>query len=263
MAKGLVVIEAPGKVSTLTAVLRGLGYGWSVVATRGHFCRSPASLWPLEVTSKYEETARHADVRVQRELRVAAKNRTVFVATDDDAEGDVIARDVAAALQGVATQITRIRIRSITPAGVREALGAHEPVDPRQARQGDARRILDRLIGHTFSRKGAPAGRILTPMLASMRRRAPVVGVVRLVVASADGGAPWRAEVPFTAAEREMWEQRALDLATHEGVSAVQCEWLPPQAAWSYTELVTALCGRAVPLDVGRAFRTREEALCV
>lgn len=260
--QGVVVIEAPGKVSTLTAILRRLGYGWRVVATRGHFFRSPASLWPLAITPRYEEPSRRADARTERALREAAKDRAVLLATDDDAEGDVIARDVAGVVQGLAVSVVRIRIRSITIEGVRAALDAPEAMDPRLARQGDARRILDRLIGHTFSRRGAPAGRILTPLLASLRRRAPIVGVVRLVVASVDGGPAWRTEVAYTAAERELWKQRVSELANAHGLAAVRCEWLRPQAAWDYNDLVRALCGRPVPLRIGDGVETRAEALC-
>lgn len=260
--QGVVVIEAPGKVESLTAILRRLGYGWRVVATRGHFYRGPASLWPLAITSRYEETGRRADTRTERTLREAAKGRAVLVATDDDAEGDVIARDVAGVVCGLASSIVRIRVRSITPEGVRAALDAPESMDSRLARQGDARRILDRLIGHTFSRKGAPAGRILTPLLASLRRRAPVVGVVRLVVPSSDGGPAWRTDVAFTEAERELWVQRIAELASLPGLAGATCEWLPPRAAWTYNDLVRALCGRPVPVHVESGVASREEAVC-
>lgn len=253
MGKGLVVIEAPGKVARLTALLRRLGLGWRVMATRGHFVRSPASLWPLAITSEYEETARRPVARIERELRASARGRSVFIATDDDAEGDVIARDVADAVRSEASQVARVRLTALSAEAVRRAFAAPEPMDARNARHGDARRILDRLIGHTFSRKGAPAGRILTPLLASMRRYAPASGVVRLVVPAADGGPPWRTEVTFTAPERDVWVARLRELQRVPGIEMSIEGRLAPQSAWGYNELIRALCGR------GNAIRVASE----
>jgi len=250
MVKGLVVIEAPGKTETLTALLRGLGYGWRVIATRGHFMRNPDSLWPLAVTPGFEEPRRRADSKTRLDLTQSAAGRAVFIATDDDAEGDVIARDVAEAVSETAAQLTRIRIHSLTHQGVRSALDAHEPLDARAARQGDARRVLDRLIGHTFSRSGAPAGRVLTPLLASLQRQSPIVGVARLVVLCKNGGPPWRVEVPFTAAESSLWRARIAELNAHPGVSQASAEILPSQPAWTYNDLARAACGRPVPVQL-------------
>jgi DNA topoisomerase IA len=150
----------------------------------------------------------------------------------------------------------------MTLEGVRAGLASPEVMDARLARQGDARRILDRLIGHTFSRSGAPAGRILTPLLATLRRRAPIVGVVRLTAAAADGGPAWRVDVPFTAQERSVWEARIAEAAGWRGLGVESAELLAPQAAWTYTDMVRSLCGRPVPVETSRKALVREEAAC-
>lgn len=253
MKRALVVIEAPGKVAALARHLRALGHGWPVVATRGHFVRNPQSLWPLAIDSTYRERARTPVRKIARSLREQAERRVVFIATDDDAEGDVIARDVAETVSDVADRCVRVRIRAFTAAGVKEALTRIEPFDARAARRGDARRILDRLIGHTFSQPRAPAGRILTPLLAHLQRTDPIVARVRLVVPCADGGPPWRAEIDIRASQRELWRARFAALGDARPLRIARRETLSPQHAWGYAEAVQAACGRPVPVKVGVA----------
>lgn len=249
--QSLVVIEAPGKIPVFERMLRTLGYGWRVVATSGHLCRHGESLWPLGITQRYEEPGRSPNTARSREIVKAARERVVFLATDDDAEGDVIARDVDALVRPVAKAVCRLRVPAMTPAALRQALANPEAPQPSAARQGDARRILDRLIGHTWSRRGAPVGRVLTPLLAAMQRKPPIVGAVRLVVPCPDGGPPWRVDVAYTAAEREMWRERLKALESHPGVKRALRRTAPPQQAWGYTELVRAAAGRANPLEMG------------
>lgn len=243
----VLVIEAPGKVAAMQRVARSAGLSVRVMATGGHLARNPDSLWPLHVRPDGAEPERRVSAAKARELLRAAAGAEVIVATDDDTEGEVIARDVLALVGAVAASVVRVRVHAVALAEWRRAWGAREPMLPvmRGARRGDARRIVDRLIGHACSRPGRPVGRVLTPLLSAMAQQAPVVGEVRLVIPAADGGPAWRVRVPVTAADREVWQRRAQALA--QGAALMSSGTAMRQGRpWTYAELVLAAAGRCI-----------------
>ena len=155
MAESLVIIEAPGKRAGLSDVLWRAGMrGFEVLATAGHIATNPARLTPLGITSSFRETAyaiREDRQAVCERIREAAQNTAgrIYLATDDDQEGDVIARDVWRMVIAPEdrARVLRVRLRALSPAEVQSAFEAAGPFDPLSAAKGDARRVLDRLVG--------------------------------------------------------------------------------------------------------------------
>lgn len=231
----LVVIEAPGKAEALRALLRQIGLRAELFATRGHLCRHPETLYPLGITEHLRETTRRFDPVRLGELQRMAEGRHVYVATDADAEGDVIARDVAEAVRNQARAVSRVRLGALDARSVRAAFEAAVPPIARSARSGDARRILDRLIGHAFSGPDRPVGRVMAALLGFFRREEPIIGHVTLVLLAADGGRPFQARVPITPSSRELWGRRLAD----------STQWRPAAVAGVATR-------RTTPLDHGR-----------
>ena len=202
MTNVLVIIEAPGKRASLSDVLWRVGLRVAqVLATVGHIASNPASLSPLGVTSGFRETSyalREDRQHAVERIRAAAQGSdTIYLATDDDQEGDVIARDVYfLALEPEDRQrVQRVRLRSLAASEVRDAFALASPFDPLAAAKGDARRILDRMIGALSSAEGA-VGRVQGSLLLALSEQKPVLGVMTHRVKSEDGEGDWIAQQP-------------------------------------------------------------------
>ena len=207
MASTLVIIEAPGKRACLSDVLWRAGMrDFEVMATAGHIAANPSSLRPLAITSSYRETqyrVREDRAETVNRIRAAANAAAhIYLATDDDDEGDVIARDVC--LLSLEPEdrgrVQRVRLRALSPAEVAESFKTAKPLDAQDAARGDARRVLDRMVGALSSAEGA-VGRVQGSLLLALTTQLPVVGVATYVAPASDGGSPWIARKPLHAGE--------------------------------------------------------------
>ena len=194
MVTNLFIIEAPGKRRRLSDVLRRVGIrNLETVATIGHLCANPEGLRPLGVDAGFRET--HYRIRPDREA-VAAEIASracqadrIFLATDDDQEGDVIARDVLrfAIPDDHRHKVFRLRLKALAQSEVAAALRAARRLDGALAAQGDARRIMDRLIGSLSCETGA-VGRVQGCLLLALTEQRPVVGVYTHTLPASGGG---------------------------------------------------------------------------
>lgn len=197
----LFVIEAPGKARQLQEILREIGIEAKVQATKGHLYSMPDRLTPLGVDRGFREFERklrdpEIGLRIRNEATEADR---VFIATDADQEGDVIAWDVAELIADIASDPMRVRLRGMDADSVREAVASPDPVSKRDAVAGRTRAIVDRMIGAAFSRDGVAVGRVGTALLGLVAKTAPVTGRLRLVAPSRDGGRPWVADCEIRA----------------------------------------------------------------
>ncbi|TLX16895.1 DNA topoisomerase [Rhizobium sp. MHM7A] len=190
------IIEAPGKVRVFQDLLRKVGVEAKVQATNGHICEFPKeprdlgidqAFRPFNRILKNPETGRYI-----REALTGAKN--VFIATDADQEGDVIAWDVAELIADIWPEPFRVRLKGMDEDSVREAITDARAVRKEDAVPGRTRAILDRMIGFTLSHKGVKVGRIRTPLLGICRDENLPVARLRLIAPSKDRGRPWVAE---------------------------------------------------------------------
>ncbi len=202
MGANLFVIEAPGKRRGLFEALRRVGVREvAIEATVGHLCANPESLKPMAINSAFQETAYR--IRPDREqaassIAAAAVNAArIYLATDDDQEGDVIARDAYAFCipDEHRHKVRRLRLKSLADSEIIAALKSALPFDPSMASQGDARRIVDRLIGGLSSPEGG-VGRVQGSLLLALKDQRPVVGVVTHTLAASDGRGPFIAQQP-------------------------------------------------------------------
>jgi Topoisomerase IA len=192
MSEYLFVIEAPGKTGTLANSLRRLGFNdFRIEPTVGHLFAMPKSLSPLGIDLNFQERLRafrnlETGERVTRAISSCEK---LFIATDPDHEGEVIANDIntLAILTGFDGEIWRIRLGGLDPANVKQAILAKEPVNRTMAIPGRSRAIVDRIIGHTFSHDGIAAGRVLTPTLQLAASSDPVVAEMVLRLPADEG----------------------------------------------------------------------------
>ncbi|WP_323025743.1 toprim domain-containing protein [Castellaniella sp.] len=205
MAANLFVIEAPGKRQALAQALRAAGVrDVLVLATIGHIGMNPQGFKPLAIDSEYRELAYRLKPdreRIAREIEDAARAaKHIYLASDDDQEGDVIARDVMrwCIPEEDKGKVLRVRLKSLAPSEVRAALAGAAPFEDASAARGDARRIVDRLIGSLSSDEGA-VGRVQGSLLLELQSKTPVAGVMTYVAPAADGRGDWTAQLPVFA----------------------------------------------------------------
>jgi DNA topoisomerase-1 len=199
--RDLFVIEAPGKARQLEELLQGLGIEAKVQATKGHLYEMPKRATPLGIDAGFRDFERKLiDPQIGVRLREAAmESDNVFVATDADQEGDVIAWDVAELLSDIHSTPFRVRLRGMDPDSIKEAIDGASLVSKRDAVPGRTRAIVDRMIGGVFSNNGVAVGRIGSALLGVIRDEAPATRRVLLVAPSKDNGRPWTAECDIKA----------------------------------------------------------------
>ncbi len=241
-AQPLVVIEAPGKIRRLTALLRAAGVPADVWATRGHFRANPASLWPLALDARLQEVRREYDPQRLSALRDHAAGRHVLVATDPDQEGDVIARDVLDAVCDIAIDVKRVHLHALSVDGVRRAFRAVMPVDAMAARPGDARRVVDRLIGSTYSEPHRSVGRVFSAALGAAASKDLIIGYVTLLLPAVDGGQPFVARVPVTPRTHALWQDRLRESVAF-GASEVADRRRSRSRPWRHADVLAVASG--------------------
>jgi DNA topoisomerase-1 len=192
----LFIIEAPKKCKTLQELLEKIGVTAKVAATKGHLYDMPGSLQELGIDKGFRDFERKLIIpdiaRYIRELAAEAKH--VYVATDADQEGDVIAWDVAELIADIHPDPYRVRLKGMDEESIRAALDETTLVNKRDAVAGRTRAIVDRMIGSVFSQNGIAVGRVSTGLLGLVKDNPPCSLRVRLVAPAQDGGRPWVAE---------------------------------------------------------------------
>lgn len=168
----LVIVESPAK----TAKIQGfLGSEWRVVATMGHIRALKHDLSAVGLDRDFEPTYEWMTQkkRALDQLRDAAKEATdIYLASDDDREGEGIAFAVATLLRIPIREAKRAVFHEITERAVKHAVEHPRPLDMNKVHSQQARAMLDMLVGFTISpllwKSVAPslsAGRCQTPAL--------------------------------------------------------------------------------------------------
>ncbi|MDQ5971920.1 MAG: topoisomerase [Patescibacteria group bacterium] len=166
MAKNLVIVESPAKAKTIE---KYLGSDYQVKSSFGHIRDLPKKGLNIDIANKFEPTYEvSADKKkVVAELRKAAKGATVWLASDEDREGEAIAWHLAHALKLDPKTTKRIVFHEITKPAILAAIDKPRTIDQQLVDAQQARRILDRLVGYELSpvlwkkvRTGLSAGRV-------------------------------------------------------------------------------------------------------
>ena len=167
MAKTLLIVESPTKAKTIK---KFLGAQYEVLSSFGHIRDLPKREIGVDVQHDFKPTYVIPTDKRKRvsELKAAAKNADqIYLATDEDREGEAIAWHIANVLDLNLKDVKRIAFHEITKHAIEEALKEPRPlmIDLVDAQQ--TRRILDRLVGYELSpflwkkvQRGLSAGRV-------------------------------------------------------------------------------------------------------
>jgi DNA topoisomerase-1 len=167
MSKNLVIVESPAKAKTIE---KYLGKDYTVKSSFGHIRDLPKKGLNIDVDNGFAPTYEiNADKKkVVAELRKAAKEATdVWLASDEDREGEAIAWHLTQALKLDPAKTKRIVFHEITKTAIENAIKEPRTVDLKLVDAQQARRVLDRLVGYELSpvlwkkiRTGLSAGRV-------------------------------------------------------------------------------------------------------
>ena len=172
--KNLVIVESPAKAKKIGGYL---GNDYTVMASVGHI-RSIATKVPkgqkaIDTDNNFETiyVVDSEKSKVVKELKNAVKNaETVWLASDEDREGEAIAWHLCQVLGLDPATTNRITYHEITKSAIQEAIKNPRHIDMNLVHAQQARQILDRLVGFELSpvvwRKvpgGKSAGRVQSP----------------------------------------------------------------------------------------------------
>lgn len=164
--KNLVIVESPAKAKTIG---KFLGKDFVVKSSFGHIRDLPKKGLNIDIANGFEPTYEISPDKKQvvAELREAAKGAEVWLASDEDREGEAIAWHLATALKLDPAKTKRIVFHEITKQAIEHAVANPRTVDLNLVNAQQARRVLDRLVGYELSpvlwkkvRAGLSAGRV-------------------------------------------------------------------------------------------------------
>lgn len=149
MSKNLVIVESPAKAKTIENYL---GADFTVKSSFGHVRDLPEHDMGVDVENGFQPTYEVSTdkVKVISELKKLAKGAEVWLATDDDREGEAISWHLKEAL-GLPDNTKRIVFREITKTALQNAILKPRTIDVDLVDAQQARRILDRLVGYELS----------------------------------------------------------------------------------------------------------------
>ncbi len=167
MAKNLVIVESPAKAKTIE---KFLGSDFQVESSYGHIADLPSKEIGVDVENgfkpKYEVSADKK--ALVSKLKTLSKNaEMVWLASDEDREGEAISWHLSEELKLDKKKTKRIVFHEITKTAILKAIDNPREIDYNLVNAQQARRVLDRLVGYELSpvlwrkvKGGLSAGRV-------------------------------------------------------------------------------------------------------
>lgn len=167
MAKNLVIVESPAKAKTIE---KFLGQDYQVESSYGHIADLPSKEIGVDVENNFKpkyEVSSDKKAVVKKLKDLAKKAEMVWLASDEDREGEAIAWHLAEELNLTQEKTKRIVFHEITKTAILKAIDNPRQIDYNLVNAQQARRILDRLVGYELSpvlwkkvKGGLSAGRV-------------------------------------------------------------------------------------------------------
>uniref|UniRef100_UPI003AF625F6 type I DNA topoisomerase n=1 Tax=Campylobacter upsaliensis TaxID=28080 RepID=UPI003AF625F6 len=173
MKKDLIIVESPAKARTISNFL---GNKYEVIASKGHIRDLPKTSFGIKIEEdhfvpEYRISKDHSAL-VKELKEKAAKARQVYLATDEDREGEAIAYHIAKAIGKDENSLPRIVFHEITQNAIEHALKNPRKLDINSVNAQQTRRLLDRIVGYKLSpllgqkiQRGLSAGRVQSAAL--------------------------------------------------------------------------------------------------
>lgn len=167
MAKNLVIVESPAKAKTIE---KFLGKDFKVESSFGHIADLPSKELGVDVDNDFKpkyivDDDKKALVKKLKDL--SKKADTIWLASDEDREGEAISWHLSETLELDKSKTKRIVFNSITKSAIQKAIKNPREINYNLVNAQQARRVLDRLVGYQLSpvlwkkiKPGLSAGRV-------------------------------------------------------------------------------------------------------
>ena len=167
MAENLVIVESPAKAKTIE---KYLGLNYKVASSFGHISDLPSKNIGIDIENdfkpKYEVSSDKKTI-VKNLKDLVKKSKTVWLASDEDREGEAIAWHLFRTLKLDADNTKRIVFNEITKSAITNAINNPRSINYDLVDAQQARRVLDRIVGYELSpvlwrkvKGGLSAGRV-------------------------------------------------------------------------------------------------------
>ena len=151
MQKNLVIVESPAKAKTIE---KFLGEDYKVLSSYGHIRDLKKKDFSIDVEKGFEPTYEIPSdkKKLVGELKAAAKNADmVWLASDEDREGEAISWHLYEVLELDPKRTKRIVFHEITKTAILKAIETPRDINVNLVNAQQARRILDRIVGFALS----------------------------------------------------------------------------------------------------------------
>lgn len=151
MSKELLIVESPAKSKTIS---KFLGNQYEVLSSYGHIRDLKTKGMGVDIPNNFApeyEISEEKEGVVKRLREAAEKASKVWLASDEDREGEAIAWHLSEVLEIGTNQANRIVFHEITPKAIQKALETPRKIDMKMVDAQQARRILDRIVGFELS----------------------------------------------------------------------------------------------------------------
>ncbi len=216
MSKNLVIVESPAKAKTIE---KYLGKDFTVRSSFGHIRDLPKKGLNIDIESGFEPKyeVNPDKKKVVAELKKLAKDaKDIWLASDEDREGEAIAWHLTQALKLDPAKTKRIVFHEITKSAIEKAIETPRTVDIKLVDAQQARRVLDRLVGYELSpvlwkkvRTGLSAGRVQSVAVRLIVEREREINAF-------ESESSYKVTAVFTVDGQELKAELATKLATKE-----------------------------------------------
>src|SRR6516164_10755347 len=151
MAKNLLIVESPAKAKTIEKIL---GEDFEVKSCYGHIRDLEKDEMGIDVKNNFKPRyiVPQEKEKVVKELKsIAKKSDEIWLATDEDREGEAISWHLCEVLGLDPKKTKRIVFHEITKPAIQQAVKNPRTVDMNLVNAQQARRILDRIVGFELS----------------------------------------------------------------------------------------------------------------
>ena len=167
MAKNLVIVESPAKAKTIEGYL---GKDFTVASSMGHIRDLPKGNGAIDIENNYQPTYEVSPEKkeiIAKLKKLSSEAETVYLASDEDREGEAISWHLKEVLDLNDAKTRRIVFTEITKNAIQNAIKSPRGIDIDLVNAQQARRVLDRLVGFELSpilwkkiKTGLSAGRV-------------------------------------------------------------------------------------------------------
>ena len=273
--KNLVIVESPAKAKTIE---KFLGADYTVVSCKGHIRDLADGNDAIDIDNGFMPKYVVSDDRqaIVRELKsLVKKAEVIWLATDEDREGEAISWHLAEELKLDKTTTKRIVFNEITKPAIQKAIQNPRSIDQFLVDAQQARRILDRLVGYTLSpvlwkqvRPRLSAGRVQSVAVRLVvEREREIIDFVEksefkvVALFEKSNGKVIRAELPQKFANKELAEtflSQLIGAKFHVGSIEVKPTYRSPSAPFT-TSTLQQEASRKLGFDVSRTMRVAQK----